>query len=149
MCAKVDERNHHPNPSPFQTQDYENLSGELTWSHQRTTGGDVRWWPRSRESSQQVSGAPSGAFLSPMGYLGACPHPHPPGSSTGLSSPGARPGDPSNPLPAFRSVSSSFSLSRLCLPHPSRALCTRFQETPPSHPLGCLVWNRPGRGKCS
>lgn len=47
-CIKADERNQYPNPSPFQTQDYENLSGELTWSPQRTAGGEDHQYPQEK-----------------------------------------------------------------------------------------------------
>ena len=70
-----------------------------------------------------------GCFPEPDGLWVCAPTPAPQAAVRGWA--GARPRDPSRPLPVFCSISSSFSLSRLCLPHPCRALCTRFQETPP------------------
>ena len=99
------------------------------------------WGPRGGESSQQVSGAPSGAFLSPMGS-GCAPPPPPPRQQPGVELTRGQARGPVQSPPCLPLRFQFLSLSGLCLPHPSRALRTHFQETAPISP----TW-APGLGQ--
>lgn len=89
-----------------------------------------------------------GAFLSPMGS-GCAPPPPPPRQQRGVELTRGQAWGPVQSPPCLP-LRFQFLLPLEALPPPplQSPLHTLPRDTP-SHPLGRLVWNRPGRGRCS